>query len=228
MAQYRTVLPRASEQIPHLLRLIAHDQLTNPAASNIIVFLPTANMTRLFAMILRGLSGTTLPAEQCTPIFELHLKRTMESRTSTSDAFRTDKSGASVLIISAVSARGVDYPKVSRVIQLGVPASTNQYIYRVGRTGRANMEGWSDLVLLPWEMGFINTSLSGLPLKPLTAKRSTSQVKEPTGACDANPREFFADAPTPPLPLYSRDGHRSHPAARPKDLLFVKSVHPVV
>ena len=228
VAQYHTVLPSASEQIPHLLRLIAHDQLTNPAASKIIVFLPTTNMTRLFATILREVSETTLPAGRRTRVFELHSKRRMESRTSTSDAFRADKSGASVLITSDVSARGVDYPNVSRVIQLGVPANTDQYVHRVGRTGRANTEGRGDLVLLPWEMGFINTSLSGLPLKPLTAKELTSQVEELAEAFDANPREFFADAPTPPPPPYLRDGRGSHAAARPKHLLFVKSVHPVV
>jgi len=228
VAQYHTVLPSASEQIPHLLRLIAHDQLTNPAASKVIVFLPTTNMTRLFATILRELSQTTLPAGRRTRIFELHSKRRMESRTSTSDAFRADKSGASVLITSDVSARGVDYPNVSRVIQLGVPASTNQYVHRVGRTGRANTEGRGDLVLLPWEMGFINTSLNGLPLKPLTSKELISQVEELAEAFDTNPPEFFANAPTPPAPPHFRDGRGSHAAARPKHHLFVKSVHPVV
>jgi ATP-dependent RNA helicase MSS116 len=36
--QHYTVLPNAKEQLPQLLRLIAHDQLANPRSSKVIVF----------------------------------------------------------------------------------------------------------------------------------------------------------------------------------------------
>ena len=42
---------------------------------------------------------------------------------------------------SDVAARGVDYPNVSLVIQLGVPSNRDQYIHRTGRTGRAGKSG---------------------------------------------------------------------------------------
>jgi len=59
--QYHTVLPSATEQIPHTLRLLAHDQLINPGKSKAIVFLPTTKMTQLFATLIRELSKTVLP-----------------------------------------------------------------------------------------------------------------------------------------------------------------------
>jgi ATP-dependent RNA helicase MSS116 len=37
-----------------------------------------------------------------------------------------------VLFSSDVSARGVDYPNVTHVLQFGLPASREQYIHRLG------------------------------------------------------------------------------------------------
>ena len=39
------------------------------------------------------------------------------------------------------SFRGLDYPGVTAVIQLGAPESRDDYVHRVGRTGRADSEG---------------------------------------------------------------------------------------
>lgn len=52
-----------------------------------------------------------------------------------SSAFRDAKTA--VLIASDVAARGVDYPDVSLVVQLGAPDNREQYVHRTGRTGRA-------------------------------------------------------------------------------------------
>ncbi|KAF5347456.1 hypothetical protein D9757_013826 [Collybiopsis confluens] len=173
--QYHTVLPNAAAQIPHILRLIAHDQLTNPK-SRIVLFLPTTRMTQLFSTIVRELSQALPRRPQ---IYEIHSKRTMDSRVSASDRFRKDKSPASILITSDVSARGVDYPGVTRVIQVGIPSSSDQYIHRVGRTGRqGSISGRGDLVLLPWEIGFLTWQLTDVPIKPLTTGELQTQLEE--------------------------------------------------
>ena len=197
--QYHTVLHSASQQIPHVVRLLAHDQLTNPGASKTIIFLPTTKMTQLFATAIRQLAKTSLPASHNTRVYEIHSKRTMEARTNTSNMFRSDKSGASILISSDVSARGVDYPNVTRVIQVGVPSSPEQYIHRIGRTGRAGTKGRGDLVLLPWELHYVSTSLSDLPLKPLKNADLAEETIKLAQKFDADPQVFFAHAPwTPP------------------------------
>lgn len=56
---------------------------------------------------------------------------------------------------------GVDYPGVSHVIQFGIPESREQYIHRLGRTGRAGAEGKGWMVLGPFESLFLE-ELKGL------------------------------------------------------------------
>ncbi len=161
--QYYTALPNAKEQLPQLIRLIAHDQLVNPCGSKIIVFLNTTKQTQLFASLLRELSKTTLPTR--SHIYEIHSKRTQNARTAASEAFRRDRSGAAILVTSDVSARGIDYPDVTRVIQVGIPASAEQYVHRVGRTGRAGKSGRADLLLLPFEHNVVRYQLADVAIK---------------------------------------------------------------
>jgi ATP-dependent RNA helicase MSS116, mitochondrial len=63
-----------------------------------------------------------------------------------------------------VSARGVDYPGVTKVIQVGAPTSRDIYIHRIGRTGRAGKLGDTTLVLAPFEQGFMK-ELRDIPIK---------------------------------------------------------------
>ncbi|KAI5432382.1 DEAD-box ATP-dependent RNA helicase 31, variant 2 [Lathyrus oleraceus] len=73
-----------------------------------------------------------------------------------SDEFR--KSKGLILVTSDVSAREVDYPDVTLVVQVGLPADREQYIHRLGRTGRRGKEGQGILLLAPWEEFFLATA----------------------------------------------------------------------
>jgi ATP-dependent RNA helicase MSS116 len=169
--QYYTILPSAAEQIPHTLKLIAHDQMLNPS-SKVILFLPTTKMTMLWATMLRELNSV-LPNR--TAIHEIHSGLDQRRRSRASDAFRND-SRPSILVTSDVSARGVDYPGVTRVVQVGVPSSGEQYIHRVGRTGRGGKEGGrGDIVLLPIEAGFIQ-ELNKVPIKSVSVDEITEAL----------------------------------------------------
>lgn len=175
--QYYTVLPSAAEQIPHVLRLIAHDQLINPE-SKVILFLPTTKATMLWATILREMNSS-LPER--TAVHEIHSKLDQNQRSRASDRFRRDNR-PSVLVTSDVSARGVDYPGVTRVIQIGVPNSGEQYIHRVGRTGRGGRAGGrGDLVLLPFESRFVD-ELRQIPIQPVTTEELKEQLLPMTTA----------------------------------------------
>lgn len=194
VSQYHTVLPSPEDQLPHILRSLAHDQFTNPGRSKTVVFLPTTKMTQLFYTLLREAAKTTLPAGGRTNFYQIHSKRSQEQRTAASNAFRADSSGASVLVTSDVSARGVDYPGVTRVIQIGIPPTSDVYVHRVGRTGRAGTGGRGDLVLLPWESGFVKWELNKIPLKTVTVDEMKSHVEELAAEADkSKPR-----APTKP------------------------------
>ncbi|GAA5942198.1 hypothetical protein JCM1841_006093 [Sporobolomyces salmonicolor] len=217
--QYHTILPSAEAQLTHILRLIAHDQLLHAreAAKNggvgggkTVVFLPTTRMTQLFSQILMSMKNH-LPWGRDTLVVEIHSKKTQDQRTRASDMFRRATAGYSVLVTSDVSARGVDYPGVTRVIQVGVPGSRDLYIHRVGRTGRAGKSGRGDLVLLPWESGFISWQLNDIPLKPCTIGETQRELAALAADWDANPAEF-----APPSRTTARNGHsrdRSSPRA---------------
>ncbi|KAG9100433.1 hypothetical protein FRC06_004142 [Ceratobasidium sp. 370] len=206
--QYHTILPKAEDQIPHILRLLAHDQLSNPGKSKSIVFLPTTRMTQMYAQLLRELARDTLPAGRGTQVYEIHSKKEQDQRSRTSDRFRKDTTGASILVTSDVSARGVDYPGVTRVIQVGIPSTSDQYVHRVGRTGRAGTEGRGDLVLLPWEIGFVTWQLTHVPMKATTVKEIEAQLLQLASKHDENPATFYTP---PPVPRHVRTAFRGSP-----------------
>ncbi|WWC59309.1 uncharacterized protein I303_101860 [Kwoniella dejecticola CBS 10117] len=171
--QHYTIVPSAADQIPHILRLIAHDQFINPH-SKVIVFLNTTKLTMLTATLVRELKSS-LPKD--INVYEIHSRLDQNQRSRASERYRRDTK-PSVLITSDVSARGVDYPGVTRVIQVGIPASAEQYIHRVGRTGRGGKEGGrGDLVLLPFEEGFVDR-LNKIPIKPVPTSALEREVTE--------------------------------------------------
>ena len=55
------------------------------------------------------------------------------------DRFKNDQ--INILVASDVAARGLDVKGVSHVINFDVPWQPDDYIHRIGRTGRAGMKG---------------------------------------------------------------------------------------
>ncbi|GAA5895483.1 hypothetical protein JCM6882_006266 [Rhodosporidiobolus microsporus] len=221
--QFHTVLPSSADQLAHVVRLIAQDQLlyAREAAKNggtgggkAVIFLPTTRMTQLFSQILISMKNH-LPWGRDTHVVEIHSKKSQEQRTRASDVFRKASQGYSILVTSDVSARGVDYPGVTRVIQVGIPTSRDLYIHRVGRTGRAGKKGRGDIVLLPWEAGFVSGQLNDIPLKPCSVGEITSEVTAAAEAWDADPAEFAAPPAAPAPPKASRFARGGRNAARP-------------
>lgn len=172
-----TVLENDAELIPHVLRLLAHDQLVNPGKSKTIVFLPTTKLTQLFYTIVRHLRPV-LPGKGATNVYEIHSKLDQPRRFKTSDQFRKDTSGASILITSDVSARGVDYPGCTRVIQIANSGTSEQYTHRVGRTGRGGAEGRGDMVLQGFEAGFVPRNLNSFGVKLLSTAELSAETNK--------------------------------------------------
>ena len=117
-------------------------------------------------------------------VFELHSRLTQHRRTKMADFFRKVQSG--ILLSSDVSARGMDFPNVSHVIQVGVPQDTPAYIHRLGRTGRANKSGEGWIMIHKQEMSRFKRQLSELPIQFDQTSLATSQVDMTQGAPDEN------------------------------------------
>ncbi|MES2905596.1 MAG: DEAD/DEAH box helicase, partial [Pseudomonadota bacterium] len=69
----------------------------------------------------------------------LHGDMDQKSRMMTLDAFR--KGEVPLLVASDVAARGLDIPEVSHVFNFDVPHHPEDYVHRIGRTGRAGRLG---------------------------------------------------------------------------------------
>ncbi|WP_332129925.1 DEAD/DEAH box helicase, partial [Azorhizobium caulinodans] len=69
----------------------------------------------------------------------LHGDMDQHARTQALDQFRTGE--ATLLVASDVAARGLDIPAVSHVFNYDVPHHSEDYVHRIGRTGRAGRTG---------------------------------------------------------------------------------------
>lgn len=69
----------------------------------------------------------------------IHSDKNQDERFSTLNQFKSG--GQKILIATDVSARGIDIPSVDIVVNYDLPEIPENYIHRVGRTGRINKKG---------------------------------------------------------------------------------------
>lgn len=73
------------------------------------------------------------------PAVSLHGDMDQYARMAALDSFRTGENP--ILVASDVAARGLDIPAVSHVFNYDVPTHAEDYVHRIGRTGRAGRLG---------------------------------------------------------------------------------------
>lgn len=77
----------------------------------------------------------------------IHGDLEQSQRTRTLDNFRAGN--LRFLIASDVAARGLDVPAVSHVFNFDVPGHAEDYVHRIGRTGRAGRDGSAIMICVP-------------------------------------------------------------------------------
>ncbi|EJK45023.1 hypothetical protein THAOC_36393 [Thalassiosira oceanica] len=168
--QSHAVIPDVSQYVSSVVRVVKAAVQDEKADNKVVVFFPTARTVSYFADIFNEVINL--------PVLELHSKKSQGYRKRVSDEFRNADGG--VLFTSDVSARGVDYPGVTHVVQFGMPSSREQYVHRLGRTGRAGAEGKGWLILGPFEQLFVD-ELRGIDItkdESLTAIMNKSVLDE--------------------------------------------------
>jgi superfamily II DNA/RNA helicase len=75
------------------------------------------------------------------PAVALHGDMDQRSRMAALESFRNGE--MKILVASDVAARGLDIPEVSHVYNFDVPVHAEDYVHRIGRTGRAGRQGWA-------------------------------------------------------------------------------------
>lgn len=93
------------------------------------------NLTLVFVETKKGADSLEdFLHQEGYPVTSIHGDRTQRER---EDALRQFRSGATpILVATAVAARGLDIPHVTHVINFDLPSDIEEYVHRIGRTGR--------------------------------------------------------------------------------------------
>lgn len=73
------------------------------------------------------------------PVAVMHADRSQKERMEALEGFKSGK--FEVLVATDIAARGIDVASVTHVINYDIPANPEDYVHRIGRTGRAQTEG---------------------------------------------------------------------------------------
>ncbi len=102
----------------------------------------------------------------------IHSDRSQGERTIALEEFKSGK--AKILVATEVAARGLDIDQLPYVINYELPHTPEDYIHRIGRTGRAGMTGEAISLVSPDEMEYLvniekllKRAIPRLPAPPL-------------------------------------------------------------
>ncbi|MCO5611868.1 hypothetical protein L7F22_066127 [Adiantum nelumboides] len=140
----KCIVAPVEEHLPVLYEVFK-EHISIESNYKVLVFCVTARITAFMHQLFKDLGFN------CS---EIHSKKSQTSRFHTSKDFR-DSEGATIMFTSDVSSRGLDYPNVTLVVQVGLPERGATYINRIGRTGRSGKDGESLLLLTAWEDFFL-------------------------------------------------------------------------
>lgn len=118
-----------ADNLQHKLRLLDH-LLTQTLSQQTIVFTATKSYAEQLGEILR---------ENGYSVGILHGDMQQRRRSSTIKQLREGK--INILVATDVAARGIDIPTINYVINFDLPMNIEDYIHRIGRTGRAESKG---------------------------------------------------------------------------------------
>lgn len=154
VAQSHAIIPQ-DKLISGVAQAIMH-LMDTTEKHKLLVFFPTTSQVAYFASLFnRGLGR---------PVLEIHSRKNQDARSNTSERFRQAR--RAVMFTSDVSARGVDYPDVTHVVQVGTAADRETYIHRLGRTGRAGKSGKGILLMMEEEKPWLHGDLHGIDIPP--------------------------------------------------------------
>ncbi|MCR4379285.1 MAG: DEAD/DEAH box helicase [Rhodospirillales bacterium] len=137
-----------------LRKLIGHEDV-----SDAIVF---CNRKADISSVYKSLTSHGITAGQ------LHGDMSQPARTEMLAGFKDKK--FNILVCSDVAARGLDVKNLSHVFNFDVPSHAEDYVHRIGRTGRAGKEGHAYTIALPEDGKYVAAieKLIGKPIPKLS------------------------------------------------------------
>jgi ATP-dependent RNA helicase RhlE len=105
-------------------------------------------------------------------VAEIHSNKAQHTRLAAMTKFRAGE--VRVLVSTDVSARGIDVPETEVVINFNVPRMSDDYVHRIGRTGRADRHGMAYTLVDPTDEVALKRVLDHLPADSLPEKLELS------------------------------------------------------
>jgi superfamily II DNA/RNA helicase len=192
---------RAASEKRNLLRAIIDGE--GEKLTNAIVFCNRKTDVDLVAKSLKKHGYDAAP---------IHGDLDQSQRTRTLDGFRNGE--LRLLIASDVAARGLDVPAVSHVLNFDVPGHAEDYIHRIGRTGRAGRDGCTIMICETRDEKNLS-AVENLLGKPIPRLDNPLQSTASVAASTPSPAPSSAPASqtqTEERPKRSRSRSRSAPA----------------
>jgi ATP-dependent RNA helicase RhlE len=124
---------------PLLRYLLRHTEMPS-----VLVFTRTKNSARRLARTIAG-DGFA--------VAELHSNLSQPQRTRAMEGFR--RGDFQVMVATNIAARGLDVDHITHVISFDVPHVPEDYVHRIGRTGRAEAEGDAFVLVSPPEEKYL-------------------------------------------------------------------------
>jgi superfamily II DNA/RNA helicase len=118
-----------ADSLAHKMQLLEH-LLADKDVDQAVVFTSTQRDADIVADRL---------AEIGHPVASLHGAMPQARRTRVLQAMRQRQ--LRILVATDVASRGIDVPTITHVINYGLPMKTEDYVHRIGRTGRAGRNG---------------------------------------------------------------------------------------
>lgn len=105
-----------------------------------IVFSRTKHGAKKIAKVVQAMGHT---------VTEIHSNRSLAQRKMAMEGFKNGR--YRVLVATDIAARGIDVKGIELVVNYDMPASTEDYVHRIGRTARAGAEGHAISFVMPDE-----------------------------------------------------------------------------
>ena len=137
----------------------------------------------------------------------LHGDMDQSARTAALESFRNGE--VTLLVASDVAARGLDIPAVSHIFNFDVPHHPDDYVHRIGRTGRAGLSGTAITIVAPIDgKAVARDRAADRPDHPLDGRAGAGRDAR------AQPRERRAGRAQPARRAQSRPQPRTPAASR--------------
>ncbi|MEF7613942.1 DEAD/DEAH box helicase [Aquincola sp. MAHUQ-54] len=120
-----------------------------------------------------------------------------------------------VLVATDVAARGIDVPTISHVINYGLPMKAEDYVHRIGRTGRAGRNGLAITLAEAPDAGMIRRIQQFTTQQIPVATIGGLEPQKPAPRLFAQRREGFGGGDRPRGRPFNKGGFRSGGGDKP-------------